>query len=262
MSLTGYVAKNGNDLSFIFQSGNSGQSSGYNLSNGQDIGAIFATYTSYLAQPTGLFSSNGSDINTLFNGRSYIPLSIANCCLWLDAADITTITKDSSNRVSTWRDKSPNAFSFTQSTDGYKPIYSINTQNGNATIAFTSGNYQYLVCQSPFAIESGSSFALFVVGRYNDATSTMCMFAKSRYTGQTGRFFINRDTGLLYIRYIPSSGILLDTVTENYTTGAYRMFELILNRGAGCIIMLTKMVPYYRVNNQLIHIILIMETIC
>lgn len=231
MSLTsGYVARNGVDLSFVFQSGNSGQTSGYKLSSGQDIGAIFATYTSYLAQPTGLILNNGSDINTLFNGRSYIPLDITGCCIWLDAADITTITKDVNNRVSAWADKSTSAYSFIQSTLSNKPTYSINTQNGNATIAFLSSSSQYLVCQSPLAIGT-SSFSLFAVGRYSDATTTMTMFAKSLFGVANGRFFINRDSpGTVNIAFLHPNNVRLAGTTDNYTSGAYRICELIVNR--------------------------------
>lgn len=238
MSLTGYIAKDGNDLSFIFQNGNSGQISEYKLANGQDIGTIFAAYTSYLAQPTGLISKNGSDINTLFNGRSYIPLSITGCSLWLDAADITTITKDASNRIEAWKDKSTNAFSFTQSTSGNKPTYTTNSQNGNATVSFASSDLQYLSSQSPLAIGT-SSFALFVVGRYSDANSTMTMFAKSRYNAQDGRIFINRDvtpeytSPSLYFVYTHPNNTSLTPTTENYSIGGYRLFELIVNRTQG-----------------------------
>lgn len=230
-SSTGYIAKNGLDLSLVFQSG-SGSQSGYKLSSGQDLGDVFATYTSYLAQPTGLFLSNGSDINTLYNGRSYIPLRITGCCLWLDAADITTISKDVSNKVGTWTDKSSSAYSFTQSTANNKPTYSTNTRNGNATIAFASGNFQYLSCTSPLAIGT-SSLSLFVVGRYNDSSTTMTMFSKSRYNSQDGRFFVNRDSGKLFVTFYHPSSAHVTEENENYTTGEYRMFELFVNRTEG-----------------------------
>ena len=44
MSLTGYISSSGLDLSYIFQSGNSGIVTGYQLINGQDIGSIFASW--------------------------------------------------------------------------------------------------------------------------------------------------------------------------------------------------------------------------
>lgn len=230
MSLTGYIAKNGNDLSFIFQSGNSGLTIGYKLIDGRDIGSIFSGYTSYLSPLSGIISSNGSDISTLFNGNSYIPLTIPGCCIWLDAADINTITKDGNNKVSDWRDKSTSAYTFSQITGTNKPTYSTNSQNGNATISFTSANATYLSCSSLLAIGT-SSFALFTVGRYSDNTTNMTIFAKSRFTSQEGRFFINRDASSLNIAFVHTGGALLQGTSESYSpVGGYRMFELIVNR--------------------------------
>ncbi len=68
MSLTGYISSSGLDLSYIFQSGNSGIVTGFQLINGQDIGTIFASYISISSSPTGLISIFGSDLSTIFNG--------------------------------------------------------------------------------------------------------------------------------------------------------------------------------------------------
>ena len=232
MSLTGYIARNGYDLSYIFQSGNSGLTTGYKLTNGQDIGSIFALYTSVQAQSTGLVNNSGADISTLFNGIiSDFPFSISGCCLWLDSSDVTTIAKDASNKVSNWADKSTNAFQFAQSTDANKPTYTANNQNGKGTITFNAANSTYLAGPSTFAIGT-SSFALFAVASYTSNTSYGTVFAKSLYGSQTGRIIMTKDSGGFSICYTHGD-TRIAALTLTYASGSYQLFELIVNRTEG-----------------------------
>lgn len=234
MSLTGYITQSGIDLSYIFQPGNSGIVTGYKLIDGQDIGSIFAAYSSNLAFSTGLLSVSGFDINTLFNGVSSnlaFPFSIAGCCLWLDSSDITTITKDGSNKVSNWSDKSQNGFQFGQSTAGNKPTYTANNQNGKATITFNATNLTYLMGPSNFAIGT-SSYSLFVICSYTSDTSYGSVFAKALYGTQTGRIIISKDSAGFSICYTHGD-TRIAAITTTYTAGAYRLFELIVNRIEG-----------------------------
>ena len=53
----------------------------------------------------------GNDLNTVFNGIVPLPLQNSGCCLWLDAADLSTITTISS-KVSAWADKSGRGYNF------------------------------------------------------------------------------------------------------------------------------------------------------
>lgn len=57
-------AKNGKDLADIFESGNSGITTGYKTANGQDIGQMFAAGNSGIS--TGLIASNGKDLGNIF----------------------------------------------------------------------------------------------------------------------------------------------------------------------------------------------------
>lgn len=66
------------------------------------------------------------------------PKSISGLKLWLDATDSTTITLNGSS-VSEWRDKSGNAFHFSQSTSNNQPSYT-GTINGKSAIAFDGTN--------------------------------------------------------------------------------------------------------------------------
>jgi hypothetical protein len=83
------------------------------------------------------------------------------CKLWLDANDTGTITKDGSNYVSQWNDKSGNGNNVTQGTGSLQPLYSSasslagnkpaivypNTDTGtklNANVAFTLREIYYV----------------------------------------------------------------------------------------------------------------------
>lgn len=69
---------------------------------------------------------------------AFDPKSISGLKLWLDATDATTITLNGSS-VSEWRDKSGNAFHFSQATANNQPSYT-GQINGKAAIAFDGTN--------------------------------------------------------------------------------------------------------------------------
>lgn len=66
------------------------------------------------------------------------PTDISDLRLWLDANDISTITKDGSDNVSQWNDKSGNAYHLIQSTASQQPNYTTGVVNGKPTIRFTA----------------------------------------------------------------------------------------------------------------------------
>lgn len=75
------------------------------------------------------------------------PLDIADCALWLDASDATTIAGSPANNdpVSTWADKSGNGYNAAQATGINQPVYKTNIQNSKPVIRFTNAvNPQYL----------------------------------------------------------------------------------------------------------------------
>ena len=71
--------------------------------------------------------------------------ALISTALWLDAADVGTVTADGSNLVSQVNDKSGNSRNFTASS-GARPTYSTNTLNGQAVITF--GGSQWLTSAS------------------------------------------------------------------------------------------------------------------
>ena len=111
----------------------------------------------YLAWKWGLQASlsNGhpyATVNpnpTLVNKISAIPFhtqfkptSIAGCALWLDAADLTTITQ-SGGAVSQWNDKSGNGNNAVQATSANQPISGTITQNGLNVLNLTGKTMTY-----------------------------------------------------------------------------------------------------------------------
>ncbi len=89
------------------------------------------------------------------------PLTVPNCVLWLDAADLTTLTLSGST-VTQWRDKSSTATVFTTSAG---PALQTNAQNSKSAVIFTgqtmtgtnispnglTGMTMFLVAQQPNA---------------------------------------------------------------------------------------------------------------
>jgi hypothetical protein len=90
--------------------------------------------------------------------RLWTPAIIRNNLrLWLDAADLSTITADSSRIVSQWRDKSGRGNHATNATSGRRPTLRANQRNGLPALFFdntddgVTGNYNYsLTAESVF----------------------------------------------------------------------------------------------------------------
>jgi hypothetical protein len=93
--------------------------------------------------------------------RPFVPTDIANCALWLDAADPRTLTLSGSN-VTAWADKS--GLGNNASTSGTYPVYASNGLNGNGTIAMRSSN-DYFVVSSNFTTTAYPSLCYFIVVR-------------------------------------------------------------------------------------------------
>lgn len=66
---------------------------------------------------------------------SFEPLDLANCAVWFDAADLSTIT-ESGGSVSQWNDKSGNGRNASQGTASIQPATGVNTQNGLNVLTF------------------------------------------------------------------------------------------------------------------------------
>ena len=100
------------------------------------------------------------------NGQlsTFSPISLANCKLWLDAADATTVTGTTS--VTLWKDKSSNAYSFTVPSGLLSPSYGTDS-GGLKSINFTSGGTATgLSSAVSVALSSSSFFIVLTVPTY------------------------------------------------------------------------------------------------
>ena len=68
------------------------------------------------------------------------PENLNNLQFWLDAKDISSITKDSSNRVEQWKDRRGTSLNVSQSTNDNKPIYNASGFNSMPTLSFDGSN--------------------------------------------------------------------------------------------------------------------------
>ena len=98
--------------------------------------------------------------NTSLN--PFTPRFISNCIFWVDGNDETTLTKDSSNNVSQWDDKSDFLYHLTQGTGSAQPLYVPNSLNNKGIIRF-AGPPQFM---SVANFQIGSVMTVFVAGFY------------------------------------------------------------------------------------------------
>jgi hypothetical protein len=92
--------------------------------------------------------------------RSFNPLDIPGCSLWLDAADYSTLTFSSGSNVSQWNDKSGNGYNATAFNS---PTYS--TFNGNLNGITLNGSSTYFYYSNAGAMNTTSNLSAFVVAQ-------------------------------------------------------------------------------------------------
>ena len=91
---------------------------------------------------------------------NFVPTSIAGCVMWLDAADLTSMTLNGAN-VSQWTDKSGSGNSVIQASSGSQPTTG-GTLNGLNTLYFTGKTMTYtgisVSAQTVFCIYLNNTF--------------------------------------------------------------------------------------------------------
>lgn len=92
-----------------------------------------ALTTSEIRQVEGYLSWKWGPRMYIPSTSTFLPTQISGCQLWLDAADISTITFSSGSNVSQWNDKSGNGFHVSQATPSNNPVYA------NGRMTFTGG---------------------------------------------------------------------------------------------------------------------------
>jgi hypothetical protein len=102
--------------------------------------------------------------------------------LWLDGSDVATITKDASNRVGQWDDKSGNNRHATETNDDYKPVYGGEQINGIDAVNFRPNKKVNI---DPFGADS---YTWFMVTLSEAHSNLSMMGATTTYVpiGQSG----------------------------------------------------------------------------
>ena len=134
-----------------------------------------------------------------------LPTSVPGLAMWLDGADLSTLFTDTSattrvtadgNSIAAWRDKSTNAYLFTQATLGSRPIYKTSILNGQS---ITRWNGTSTVLQSsatlPFYTSSTSGGSFFVVFMATTVASQRFLMT---YQNQTANTYCGTESELGY----------------------------------------------------------------
>jgi hypothetical protein len=182
----------------------------------------------YLANKWGLTSTNSLVLPTTHPYRlappmlrPFTPLDISGCSLWMDAADRTTMTL-SGTGVSSWRDKSPNAFAASGSN---LPGYSATALDGRPGITF-NGSTQYFDLGNVLNLTSNQLFA-FVVCKFN-STANGAVLGKSLAGGAVGRYSLLRESGVLFPLVQTSTTVNSSGFSDSST--AVRLLNVAWNR--------------------------------
>ena len=104
-----------------------------------------------------------------FPAASFSPDDISDLQAWYDFSDISTITKDGSNRVSAVADKSGNDFTLSQATTDDKPLWESAEQNGLDVIDFDGDRFMQTGAWS--AISQPNTIVGVILFPVNDSTN-------------------------------------------------------------------------------------------
>jgi len=161
--------------------------------------------------------------------------------LWLDASDTTTLFQDTAGTtavtadgqsVACWKDKSGNAYSFTQATSGNRPTFKTAALNGGNILRW-NGTSQYLQSSTtlPFFASPSSGGTFFFVFNASQISSQRC---------------------LLHYQNSVSTGYCTDETDIAYTTGAQAQGNFGFHRGCGYAAVALKQVNQLQANENLL----------
>jgi fibronectin-binding autotransporter adhesin len=137
--------------------------------------------------------------------------------VWLDAADAASITKDVTNHISQWNDRSGNARHFSQTTGSAQPVYTAGALNGLPVVrmdgvddrltlnsATNPRTVFFVNVPAPFAFIPGTNFLNGIYGNSNPGDKGIRMDSSTTwadpgdgndYTNGGGTLFINGVAG-------------------------------------------------------------------
>ena len=133
------------------------------------------------------------------------PSSLSWLELWLDANDASTITKDGSNKVSEWRDKSGNGNNATQSTPSNQLTFVSEQLNGKSVLS-GDGTDRMLFSSDLYDFPSGDSTIFVVV--IKDATTSNRRIFTAAISGSSKVIMKSTSTGLQYYNNLSFDDVL------------------------------------------------------
>jgi hypothetical protein len=159
--------------------------------------------------------------------RPFQPVDITGCQLWLDAADTTSLVL-SGTSVTTWKDKSGNAYN---ATGGVSPTYVSNSQNGLGTVYFNGAN-NYLL--SSLTVNA-ASHTMIIVHNPNNVNTNYDNNDTSLLRFQVTLGFIvypyNTGGRYGYINSFGPSGIF-GQLPEGDVANVYNIIEAVIATGS------------------------------
>lgn len=137
---------------------------------------------------------------------SFNPKSIKDLSIWLDASDFNTITKDGSDLVSQWDDKSGNGNDAAQGTGTKQPVWTDAIINGKSVLRY-DGTDDVLIVSS---LTLNVQITLFVVGQFTNTGSNQLFIEHGPNTGNTDGFFFYGFSNPASVRRTSSVSITSD----------------------------------------------------
>jgi len=125
--------------------------------------------------------------NTNLSIAKFEPVKIPGLQAWWDFSDLSTITKDGSNRVSSVKDKSGNSITINQGTAANQPLWVSSVQNGLDVLRFSDARIDYMTSASFFPTDLHD---LYVVCQANDPGTFRDLIGTGTTTLNTGNLLL------------------------------------------------------------------------
>jgi hypothetical protein len=133
-----------------------------------------------------------NNLLNIFDKPKFSPSRIGSLQLWLDSSDFATITKDGSNLVSQWNDKSTGGFNAVQGTGAAQPTWSVAAINSKDAITFDGASSTMAISGFTSIVSRLVNFTIIAAFKSNDNTlNTKALFASTLSTSD--RIFFGRN---------------------------------------------------------------------
>lgn len=163
-----------------------------------------------------------SNLLTLLDKPEFHPQRLSNLQLWLDSSDLSTITKDISNKVSQWNDKSGNGDNATQNTESFQFTYIANVLNNKAILRGDS-NYMNFSNIENMHIEG----SVFVIFNSDQSTSALSFGQVLSVNGGDSGVTNARQPLLFTVKNVPSRLVtshgVVDQISNNAIEGSFHL---------------------------------------